>query len=173
MEGPKNLRTVFSILAILGVMASAVFVAYRLIVPNKEELIRQNQKYAEDYNKQKVEEEKMTSLVITIGEQKYTLQLAETAAAQEIAKATPFEINMTELNGNEKYYYGEKLPVNSENVGQIHSGDLMLYGDDCIVLFYKDFQTTYSYTRLGYISNPTGLAEALGDGNVNVIFTKQ
>lgn len=132
-----------------------------------------NQELAEDYNKQKVEEDKMTSLVITVGEKKFDLRLADTDAAQEIAKATPFEIEMSELNGNEKYYYGENLPSNPQEIGQIHAGDLMLYGDDCIVLFYKDFQTTYSYTRLGHISDPTGLAEALGDRNANVIFTKQ
>ena len=132
-----------------------------------------NQELAEDYNKQKVEEDKMTSLVITVGEQKFNLRLADTDAAQEIAKAAPFEIEMSELNGNEKYYYGENLPSNPQTIGQIRAGDLMLYGDDCIVLFYKDFQTTYSYTRLGHISDPTGLAEALGDGNANVIFTKQ
>ena len=132
-----------------------------------------NQELTEDYNKQKVEEDKMTSLVITVGEQKFDLRLADTDAAQEIAKATPFEIEMSELNGNEKYYYSENLPSNPQEIGQIHAGDLMLYGDDCIVLFYKDFQTTYSYTRLGHISDPTGLAEALGDGNANVIFTKQ
>jgi hypothetical protein len=144
-----------------------------MITTKGDETKMPNQELTEDYNQQKVEEDKMTSLVITVGEQKFDLRLADTDAAQEIAKATPFEIEMSELNGNEKYYYGENLPSNPQAIGQIHAGDLMLYGDDCIVLFYKDFQTTYSYTRLGHISDPTGLAEALGDGDVNVIFTKQ
>ena len=144
-----------------------------MITTKGDETKMPNQELTEDYNQQKVEEDKMTSLVITVGEQKFDLRLADTDAAQEIAKATPFEIEMSELNGNEKYYYGENLPGNPQGIGQIHAGDLMLYGDDCIVLFYKDFQTTYSYTRLGHISDPTGLAEALGDGNANVIFIKQ
>ena len=148
-------------------------VAFFMITTKGDGIKMPNQELTEDYNKQKVEEDKMTSLVITVGEQKFDLRLADTDAAQEIAKATPFEIEMSELNGNEKYYYSENLPSNPQEIGQIHAGDLMLYGDDCIVLFYKDFQTTYSYTRLGHISDPTGLAEALGDGNANVIFTKQ
>ena len=47
---------------------------------------------------------------------------------------------MSELNGNEKYFYLESaLPTVSEQVEEIHAGDLMLYGDDCLVLFYQSF----------------------------------
>jgi hypothetical protein len=173
MDGSKNLKTSLSILIILGIAGVLALVAFFMITSKGDETKMPNQELTEDYNQQKVEEDKMTSLVIAVGEQKFDLRLADTDAAQEIAKATPFEIEMSELNGNEKYYYGENLPSNPQAIGQIHAGDLMLYGDDCIVLFYKDFQTTYSYTRLGHISDPTGLAEALGDGDVNVIFTKQ
>ena len=173
MDGSKNLKTSLSILIILGIAGALALAAFFMITAKGNEAKIPNQELAEDYNKQKVEEDKMTSLVITVGEQKFDLRLADTDAAQEIAKATPFEIEMSELNGNEKYYYGENLPSNPQEIGQIRAGDLMLYGDDCIVLFYKDFQTTYSYTRLGHISDPAGLAEALGDRNANVIFTKQ
>lgn len=37
---------------------------------------------------------------------------------------------MSDLNGNEKYYYlDENLPTNSENIGHINAGDIMLYGE--------------------------------------------
>ena len=37
----------------------------------------------------------------------------------------------------------------------------MLYGNNCLVLFYKSFSTEYSYTKIGYIENPSNLADAV------------
>ena len=47
----------------------------------------------------------------------------------------------------------------------------MLYGSNCIVLFYKNFSTTYSYTKLGTITNPSDLEKAVGTGNISILFS--
>ena len=47
----------------------------------------------------------------------------------------------------------------------------MLYGNNCVVLFYESFSSGYSYTRLGSVDDPAGLAEALGTGSVEVAFS--
>ncbi|NID10907.1 cyclophilin-like fold protein [Fibrivirga algicola] len=52
----------------------------------------------------------------------------------------------------------------------IHNGELMLYGSASLVLFYKTFPTSYSYTKLGRVVNPAGLAAALGAGSTPVTF---
>lgn len=44
----------------------------------------------------------------------------------------------------------------------------MLYGSDCLVLFYESISSGYSYTQLGSIDNPDELSAALGNGNVEV-----
>jgi len=78
---------------------------------------------------------------------------------------------MVELNGNEKYVdLSRNLPTNAANPGTIQNGDLMLYGSATLVLFYKTFSTSYSYTKLGRIDDVTGLVAALGTGNVIVSF---
>lgn len=86
----------------------------------------------------------------------------------------PLEVNMIELNNNEKYCdLPNSLPTNSSNPQIIKSGDLMLYGSKTLVLFYKSFSTSYSYTKLGVIDDATGLEEALGKGNVIVKFESE
>ena len=78
---------------------------------------------------------------------------------------------MSELNGNEKYYYlSNSLPTNADRPSNIHIGDLMLYGDSCLVLFYENFSTSYSYTPLGQIDEPNSLADAVGNGNIEITF---
>ena len=74
---------------------------------------------------------------------------------------------MEELNGNEKYIYlDETYPTNPYNPKHINKGDVMLYGDNCLVIFYKSFDTSYSYTKIGHIDN----LEELGNESINVKF---
>ena len=102
----------------------------------------------------------------------FTATLIANDAADAFAELLPLTLDMNEMNGNEKYYYlDSSLPTDSFRPGTIRTGDLMLYGSSCIVLFYETFSSGYSYTRLGQIDNPEGLADALGSGNVSVSFT--
>jgi hypothetical protein len=85
----------------------------------------------------------------------------------------PMTLRMEELNGNEKYFYMEQtLPENAEKPGTIRAGDLMLYGDDCLVLFYETFKSNYSYTKIGHISSINGLKDALGSSGVKLSFKR-
>lgn len=84
----------------------------------------------------------------------------------------PMTITMEELNGNEKFYYlPSNLPTNTESVGTINNGDIMLYGDNCLVVFYEGFNTSYQYTRIGKIEDVTNLSNVLGTGAVTITFT--
>ena len=108
---------------------------------------------------------------IIVGTKTFTATLADNETSRAFAQLLPMTLPMTELNGNEKYHYlDSSLPTDSYQPGTIHAGDLMLYGNNCVVLFYETFNSNYSYTRIGAINNPTDLAEALGSGNVAVRF---
>ena len=123
------------------------------------------------------EEEPMnstTAITVTVGGQTFSATLEDSETARALAQLLPLTLDMSELNGNEKYFYlDQSLPTNAKNPGQIHTGDLMLYGDNCLVLFYESFSTSYSYTRLGSIDDPDGLARAVGRGSAAVTFTVQ
>jgi hypothetical protein len=114
----------------------------------------------------------MPSMTIKIGNTSYPVALYENATVQALTDKLPMTLEMEELNGNEKYYYfPDSLPSESRRVGSIKAGELMLYGSDCLVIFYKGFATSYKYTPVGRIDNPAGLAQALGRGSVEVTFS--
>ncbi len=111
-------------------------------------------------------------IVLTVSGREFTAALENNETARAFAQLLPMTLDMTELNGNEKYHYlMSGLPAASQRVGQIQEGDLMLFGSECVVLFYESFPTGYSYTRLGKISDTAGLREALGRGDVQVSFS--
>lgn len=115
------------------------------------------------------EEDPMFHVQITIDSQRFTASLYDTASVRALMERLPLSLDMKDLHGNEKYYYfSTGLPTDAQNISQIYTGELKLFGRDCLVFFYKDFQTTYSYTSLGKIDNVQGFAQALGKGNVAV-----
>ncbi|MBD5136538.1 MAG: hypothetical protein HDT39_11355 [Lachnospiraceae bacterium] len=133
-----------------------------------EETEDNNDTHKEETEKGEVE---TINIKITVGDEVFSAKLYNNETAKAFIEKLPMTLNMNELNGNEKYYYlSDSLPVDSQRQESIHTGDLMLYGANCLVLFYDSFSTSYSYTPLGSVDNPTGLAEALGSGNVQVTF---
>lgn len=108
---------------------------------------------------------------IKVGTSVFNATLSDNATAAAFKALLPMTISMTELNGNEKYSnLASSLPTNASNPKTIQNGDLMMYGANTLVLFYKTFSTSYSYTKLGRIDDTSGLAAALGSGNVAVTF---
>lgn len=113
-----------------------------------------------------------TTVKLTIGGEVFTATLSDNATSKAFYELLPLTLTMTELNGNEKYTdLPETLPTNATNPKTIETGDLMLWGSGTLVLFYKTFGTSYSYTRIGRVKNPERLSEALGAGNVSVTFS--
>ena len=104
---------------------------------------------------------------VLIEKKGYTINLEDNETAKEFVNMLPLELNMNELNGNEKYIYLDTtLPTNSTNPKRINVGDVMLYGNNCLVIFYKSFDTSYSYTKIGHIDNLPNL----GNDSISVKF---
>ena len=113
--------------------------------------------------------EEVKQVKAIINNEEYIVNLDNNETAKKFISILPQELIMNELNGNEKYIYlNTSFPTNSSNPKMINAGDLMLYGDDCLVIFYKSFVTSYSYTKIGHIDN----LPDLGNGNIRVKFEK-
>ncbi|WP_198085832.1 cyclophilin-like fold protein [Variovorax sp. E3] len=109
---------------------------------------------------------------MTAGGRRFAVTLADTEAARAFVARLPLTLDMTDLNGNEKKFdLPKNLPAHPIRPGTIRSGDLMLWGDNTVVVFYMTFDSPYSYTRLGQVSDPAGLAQALGRGGLRVQFS--
>lgn len=110
---------------------------------------------------------------MTVGERRFAITLADTEAARAFAAMLPLTLDMEELNGNEKHGELPKvLPMNASRPGTIRKGDLLLWGSRTVVVFYLTFDSPYPYTRLGRVDDPAGLAQALGQRDVRVVFSK-
>ena len=113
--------------------------------------------------------EKMNDVKVIINDNTYILKLENNKTVDEFINLLPQEYIMNELNNNEKYVYIDKsLTTNSYNPEHIEKGDVMLFGDNCIVIFYKSLDTTYRYTKIGHIDN---LGD-LGNSNIKAKFEK-
>jgi hypothetical protein len=106
---------------------------------------------------------------ITVGKKVFTATLENSDTAAAFVALLPLTLAMHDVNRNEKAYdLPAALPSADRKPGSIRTGDLMLWSSRTVVIFYQSFSTPYSYTRLGRIDDPAGLAEALGAGDVRV-----
>ena len=111
----------------------------------------------------------ISKMKVIINNKEYSINLEDNNTVESFINILPKEFNMNELNGNEKYIYLDKsLPTNSYNPKHINAGDVMLFKDNCLVIFYKSFDTSYSYTKIGHIDD----LPDLGNDSILVRFEK-
>lgn len=81
---------------------------------------------ADSISTKETEGEALQTLDVLVGDTTFTAQLADTEAARQLAERLPMELDMQELNGNEKYgYLSQTLSANASCPDSIHTGDLM------------------------------------------------
>ena len=103
---------------------------------------------------------------VKIGDKTFPFTLKDTTAANQLKEKLPFKVQMTSLNNNEIYYqFNSQFTTDTKSVGTINTGDIYLYQSDYLVLFYKTFSTSYSYSEIGKLTNTNGLADAIGSSS--------
>lgn len=114
-----------------------------------------------------------TGMELVVDDRVFSVTMEDNETVREFLTLLPIDITMKDLNTNgvyEKYYYmDEHLDIAPKVAGTIEKGDIKIFRDDCIVIFYETFSSNYSYTKLGKADDPDGLAQALGEGDVRVV----
>lgn len=120
---------------------------------------------------QQEETMEMKEVSMIIENQELEIKLYSNEAVNQFITQLPLTIQMNELHGNEKYNYLDfSLPSQSESIRNIKSGDIMLFGNNCLVLFYEDLTTSYQYTKIGYVANSENLKNLVGDQSITITF---
>ena len=109
---------------------------------------------AKESKTKRIEQNEVTSLKIIIHNEEYDLSLEDNKTTKELLELLPLELELNDLNHNEKYIYlDHTFSSDSYYPKHIYAGDVMLYGDNCLVIFYQSFDTSFSYTKIGHINH--------------------
>ena len=84
-------------------------------------------------------------------------------------RISPVVIQMNDYAGFEKVGALGRNLTTSNTQTTTNAGDIVLYSGNQIVMFYGS--NSWSYTRIGHISDLTGWQEALGSGDVTATFS--
>ena len=115
-----------------------------------------------------------STITVAVGSSTFSATLADSDTGNAFRSLLPLTLEMPDLNENEKHVsLPTSLPTAAAAPGTLRVGDLMLYGSSTLVLFYETFRSSYAYTRIGTIDDPSGLADALGRGTVTVRFERR
>lgn len=109
------------------------------------------------------------SAKLLIDNKEYSITLEDNETVDALINNMPLNLSMNNLNGNEFYSYLDfTLPTNSYNPGKINKGDIYLYGNNCLVIFYESFNTSYSYTKIGKLDDVEVLDNIKSKNNIIV-----
>ena len=108
---------------------------------------------------------------LIVNNKTFSATLNNNETVRQLISKFPITLNMSDLHSNEKYnYLGSSLTTNSSTPRRINAGDIKLYGNSCLVIFYDSFNNSYDYTDLGKVDNVNEFVAELGGGNVTITF---
>ena len=167
----KKLTISIPILIIIVVSVVAATILMNNHKPDADPNLNSTNNSEESVNSEpKTETTKMDKMFVTISDKKYEIKLENNSTVSALIQELPLEVSMSDLNNNEKYVdLDSSLPTNTYSPKHIEAGDVMLFGDNCLVVFYESFDTSYSYTKIGHIDNLPNL----GSGSISMTFSAE
>lgn len=167
----KKLTISISILIAIIVSVVATTILMNNHKPDADPNLNSTNNSEESVNSEpKTETTKMDKMFVTISDKKYEIKLENNSTVSALMQELPLEVSMSDLNNNEKYVdLDSSLPTNTYSPKHIEAGDVMLFGNNCLVVFYESFDTSYNYTKIGHIDNLPNL----GSGSISMTFNAE
>lgn len=126
----------------------------------------------ENIESNETQEETAMQMNVNVNGSDFTATLEQNTAVDslvEMLRDGPLTLELSDYSGFEKVGpLGTSLPTSNQQT-TTQAGDIVLYQEDQIVMFYGS--NSWSYTRLGRIDDLTGWEETLGSGDVTVTFS--
>ena len=113
-----------------------------------------------------------TNMIVTVGEYRFEVILEDNATTTELIEILedgPIVVNMKDYSGFEKVGPLDRSLTRNDKQTTTHSGDIVLYNGNNIVIFYGS--NSWSYTRIGRVADLSDWKKALGSGDVKVQFS--
>lgn len=114
----------------------------------------------------------VTEMKVEVNGYTFHATLENNAAVTELVqmmREQPAVIDMSDYSGFEKVGSLGTTLSGSNSQTTTKAGDIVLYNSNQIVVFYGS--NSWSYTRIGHITDLTGWQEALGTGDVTITFS--
>lgn len=138
---------------------------------NTENSIANSEETIEEGSENMTNQSENIKINLIVNNKTFSATLNNNETVKELISMFPMTLHMSDLNANEKYHYlDSSLVTNSSNPRRINAGDIKLYGNNCLVVFYDSFSTSYSYTDLGKVDDVEGFVSELGRGDVTMTF---
>ncbi|WP_423216695.1 cyclophilin-like fold protein [Streptococcus equinus] len=114
------------------------------------------------------------AFLVTIAGESFELILENNASAIALVKLLPLELDMADVNGNEKFYLlADHLPSHEQCSCSIKAGDLLLCQTNELTFFYDDCKTCFKYTYLGHVKDTMKFKKAMAGKKVTVVFEEK
>lgn len=120
----------------------------------------------------KEDQDILPTVSLSVGDKNFTVILHDNELAQVIIEEMPFTLIMDDYAAKEKTAELTFFLPSSDTTSpaRINKGELYVWSEKSLVIFYTSFLNSYAYVPMGYIEDVKVLEEALGNGSVEVTF---
>ncbi|MBP3773713.1 MAG: DUF4440 domain-containing protein [Treponema sp.] len=114
------------------------------------------------------------NVTVSIGSKIYSVVAEDNDAAKAFFGRAPLSLTMSEWAGNNEYYARLSEKINAYGIkspSDFATGDIAIYNNTSLVIFYADTKNTLGYAKIGHIAEVVELKDAIKVANGKVTFS--